>query len=269
MLPDNTRAEAVSMPASANVIYLKERSFFMLKKDLILRNPLRLLGSERDTILSPGGFGAILARAGVGKTSLMVQLALNSLLNSRNVLHISMNDPVKKVSLWYDEVFRHIAEKYQLDQMDQLWEAILPHRFIMTFNVEGFSVPKLEERLTDLTEQGIFFPNMIIIDGLPFTETTRDLLHDLKQLALKHGLHAWLSVRTHRDETAETDADGVPVVFQNVADLFEVLIGLQPEGEDIHVRVLKGGSTDGDHRGLRLDPATMLIMDVVDKAAAV
>jgi len=48
-----------------------------------------------------------------------------------------------------------------------------------------------------------------------------------------------------------------------------VLIGLQPEGEEIHVRVLKGGSADSDHRGLQLDPATMLIMDIADKAAAV
>ena len=238
----------------------------MLKKDLILRNPLRLLGSDPETILSPGGFGAILARAGVGKTSLMVQLALNSLLSSRNVLHISMNDPVKKVSLWYEEVFRHIAEKYQLIQMDQLWEEFLPHRFIMTFKVEGFSVPKLEERLTDLTEQGIFFPNMIIIDGLPFTEAARELLQGLKQLALKHALHVWFSVRTHRHET---DADSVPAAFQNVADLFEVLIGLQPEGEEIHVRVLKGGGADRNHRGLQLDPATMLIMDIADKAAVV
>jgi len=269
MLPDNPPDEAIDASVTANVIYLKERSFFMLKKDLILRNPLRLLGNEQETILSPGSFGAILARAGVGKTSLMVQLALNSLLSNRNVLHISMNDPVKKISLWYEEVFRHIAEKYQLVQMDQLWETILPHRFIMTFKVEGFSVPKLEERLTDLTEQGIFFPNMIIIDGLPFTESARELLLDLKQLALKHALHAWFSVRTHRHQTVETDADGVPSEFQNVADLFEVLVGLQPEGEEIHVRVLKGGRTERNHGGLQLDPATMLIMDIADKAAAV
>ena len=44
----------------------------MLKKDLILRNPLRLLGNEQETILSPGGFGAILARAGVGQDGLLL-----------------------------------------------------------------------------------------------------------------------------------------------------------------------------------------------------
>lgn len=55
----------------------------MLKNDLILRNPLRLMGQESDDILPTGGFGAVMARAGVGKTALLVQLALDSLLNGK------------------------------------------------------------------------------------------------------------------------------------------------------------------------------------------
>jgi hypothetical protein len=35
----------------AGVIYIKERYFTMLKKDLILRNPLRVMGYENDDIL--------------------------------------------------------------------------------------------------------------------------------------------------------------------------------------------------------------------------
>ena len=49
------------------VIQLKERSLVMLTNDLILRNPLRLLGSTGDEILEPGALGAVLARHGVGK----------------------------------------------------------------------------------------------------------------------------------------------------------------------------------------------------------
>ena len=52
----------------------------------------------------------MLARAGVGKTAILVQLALNTLLKGKNVLHISLNDPVKKVGLWYKEVFRHLTK---------------------------------------------------------------------------------------------------------------------------------------------------------------
>jgi hypothetical protein len=259
MLPNPAQAESNRILPSATIIHLKERNFAMLKKDLILRNPLRLLGHEREDILPAGGLGAVLARAGVGKTSLMVQLALNSLLRNNSVLHISLNDPVKKVGLWYDEVFRNIAAQYNLKQIEQLWESLLPHRFIMTFKVEGFSVPKLNERLTDLIEQGIFSPNMILIDGLPFSDSTTAPLLGLKQLAKDHALHIWLTVRTHRHE--KSGPDGMPAPLLPVADLFDVVIHLQPEGKEIHVRALKGGGAAAGHPTLLLDPATMLIKD--------
>ena len=57
----------------------------------------------------------------------------------------------------------------------------------MTFRVESFTVPKLEERLNDLTEQGIFKPEMMIIDGLHCEETLRPALVALKALAGKNG----------------------------------------------------------------------------------
>ena len=38
-------------PGTKNrIVYLKERNFNMLKKDLILRNPLRLIGYETEDI---------------------------------------------------------------------------------------------------------------------------------------------------------------------------------------------------------------------------
>ena len=69
----------------------------MLKKELRLQNPLRFMERENEDILPEGGLGAVIARAGVGKTAILVQLALNTLLKGKNVLHISLNDPVKKV----------------------------------------------------------------------------------------------------------------------------------------------------------------------------
>ena len=231
----------------------------MLKKDLILRNPLRLLGRESDDILPEGGFGAVLARAGVGKTALLVQLSLNSLLQNKNVLHISLNDPVNKVSIWYQEVFNHIAHSYEIQKMDELWENLLPHRFIMTFKVEGFSAPKLEERLTDLTEQNIFTPQMLLIDGLPFDASIRDPLMELKSLAKAQGLHVWFTVLTHRHEAP--GEDGLPVQFTHVADLFEAAVQMQPKGDKIHINTIKGRHTQSDQTSLVLDPTTMLIKD--------
>jgi hypothetical protein len=229
----------------------------MLKKKLIHRNPLRQLGFETEDILSAGEFGAVLAHAGVGKTALLVQLAINSMLRGRNVLHISLNDPVNKVNLWYNELFHHLAGSFEGTQISQLWESVLPHRFIMTFRVEGFTVPKLRERLNDLTEQGIFAPTMMIIDGLHFDESLRGDLNDLKALAAGNGMHIWFTVHTHRHESP--GADGITGSFSAVAGLFDLVLELQPEHADIHIKRLRGKESSPAGPELLLDPSTMLI----------
>ena len=244
-------------PRPAGVIYIKERYFTMLKKDLILRNPLRLMGYENDDILGSGKFGAVLARAGVGKTAFLVQLSLNALLRGKNVLHISLEDPVNKVSLWYKEVFNLIADQYQVDQINQLWDSLLPHRFIMTFRVEGFSVPTLQERLADLMEQNIFSPQMIIVDGFPFDKSVHQPLAEFKALVEKHQMHAWFTMRTHRHE--DPGPNGKPLQLEQVSDLFEIAIQLIPVGKEIHVTAVKGAEMFSANLDLRLDPSTMLI----------
>ena len=232
----------------------------MLEKGFILRHPLgKLTGCESEEIMPEGGFGAVIARAGVGKTALLIQLAIYSLLCNKNVLHISLNDPVKKVGLWYKEVYRNIASQYSMADQEQIFENMLPHRFIMTFEVEGFSVPKLEERLTDLMEQNIFRPHVIFIDGLPIDKSQREPLSNLKAFAKSHSLKAWLSVRIHRDEKPGSNC--IPDQLNAIEDLFETVILIQPEGKEIFLKALKGGKPDSVVTGLSLDPTTMLIKE--------
>jgi KaiC/GvpD/RAD55 family RecA-like ATPase len=233
----------------------------MIKKELVLQNPLRFIGDKTEDILPEGAFGAVLARAGVGKTALLVQLALHTLLKGKYVLHISLDDPVNKISLWYKEVFRHLTQSYDDKKKSKLWEDLLPYRFIMTFKVEGFSVPKLEERLTDLKEQNIFSPQMVLIDGFDFNKNARTSLSEFKSLAQKHSLHVWFSVKTHRHETHAPE--GMPASLLDVSDMFDIVIQLRPEGKKIHVMTLKGGPSDSDRPALFLDPATMLVKDTI------
>lgn len=250
---------SIAVKRKATVLHLKDRNIRMLKKELILRNPLQLMGYEEEDIIPAGGFGAVLAHAGTGKTALMVQIALSTMLRGKNVLHISLQDPVTKVSLWYKELFDDLTKLYNVAQISQFWESILPHRFIMTFKVDGFSAPRLEERITDLTEQGIFAPQMVIIDGLHFNETVRKTLTELKALAGKRGLHVWFAVHTHRHEEAVPGA--MPKPLQGVDDLFDVALQLRPSGKDIHIIALKGAPSASSQQALILDPSTMLIKD--------
>ena len=246
------------------VIYLIERSITMLKQDLISRNPLRLIAGPGQPILSEGEFGAVVARAGVGKTAFLVQVAMDSLLSGKNVLHISLDQPVKKVCLWYEEVFNAITNEYDFKNTTSLWEEILPHRFIMTFKSRDFSIDTLEERITDLVEQGIFYPQICLIDGLHFDETVRELLSEMKLLSRDQGFPCWFSIRTHRDESRTSQ--GMPDRVAQVADLFEVIFELAPSMNEVGIKILKDVHERlGDIRkrpDVVLDPATFLMKKI-------
>ena len=133
------------------------------------------------------------------------------------------------------------------------------HRFIMTFQVEGFSVPKVKERLTDLTAQGIFFPQMIILDGLPFDKPVNQSLRILNRsqliIAFRYG---WRSGPT---STKTSDRNGLPAQIDGISELFNVAIQLQPDGKEVLVKALKGGNPAAGQSNLYLDPSTLLIKD--------
>jgi len=229
----------------------------MMKKDLLLKNPLHQLGLTSEDSLPDGAFGAVLARAGIGKTAFLVQIALHTMLQDRNVLHVSLEDPVGKVTLWYQEVFNLLAQKRHVQASAPLWDDLLPRRFVMTFKVEGFSVPKLRERMTDLIEQNIFQPHTLIVDGMPFEGDIRGQVEELKALSAETGVRCWFTVRTHRHETPLPD--GMPPQLSALQDLFEVAVQLLPDGKDIHIRILKGLEMPQRSAAVRFDPATMLI----------
>lgn len=250
-------ARSLQRNGPATVIRLAERSLAMQKNDIRVKNPLRLLGETTGQALSPGGFGAVIARAGVGKTAVLVQIAMDGLLAGKNVLHVSLDQPVQKVCLWYEEVFSHAAKNTGNPLTPELWEAVLKHRFIMSFPAAGFTVERLEGRVTDLADQDIFYPQMAVVDGLPFDETARERLQEMKLFARENRLSVWFAVRAHRDDVAP--GQDVPESISRVLDLFDVALKLTPEERDIRVEALPGkGSVE---QGLVLDPASLLIRE--------
>ncbi len=227
----------------------------MLKNKLMLLNPFRVMSSDSEDIIPEGGVGAVAAYAGVGKTALLVQLALYAMLSGKKALHISLQDPVNKVNLWYRELFHNITKQSEVAEDNEIWEEILPNRFIMSFKVEGFNVPKLKERLTDLTAQNIFTPQIVIIDGLNFDEDVRETIMAMRDMAGELALRLWFTVHVHRHE--EATGDSMPARLVPVADLFDVILKLQSEEEGSCIKPVKVKAKT--FPPLFLDPANMLI----------
>ncbi|MFZ2632890.1 MAG: cytoplasmic protein [Desulfosalsimonadaceae bacterium] len=234
----------------------------MLNKQLILKDSLHSLGFETEETEKSGNFGAVTSRAGVGKTAFLVQIAISSLLKDKNVLHISVKDPVEKVNLWYKEMYFNLTQPYDAKQSRELWETLLTRRFIMTFETENFNFSRLTSRIDGLKTQNIFSPQLIIIDGLSSDESIASDLIRLKEYATRNGFTIWFSVRTHRHQTA----DPVTILKQLGGNqdselLFNMVIQLLPEKEMIQVKRLSLAREDLNHPPLFLDPSTMIIKE--------
>jgi hypothetical protein len=244
-----------------NLVYLQDRSTDMLKKDLILKNPLRALEPETGPVATPGRMGLVIARRGVGKTALLVQFALDSLLRGNRVLHVSIGQKLEKAKAWYEDLFEDLSRSYRLDHAGRVHDEIVRNRMIMTFKAAAFSGPKLEERLSDLLYQDVFRPDAMMIDGYDFERATLAQVQDLRDLAEAMSLQTWFTAVRHREDPRVSGL-GVPAPCDVYESLFETILLLDPAEKGIVLRTLKGAASGSEGKGeLLLDPSTFLLSE--------
>jgi len=194
----------------------------------------------------------------VGKTSLLVQVALHAMMSGKKVMHINIKDSIKKITLWYGEIFSLLCKKHASLEKQVNFDTLSANRFIMTMQVQGFSVDAIQERLSDLLEQGIFAPDMLGIDGLPFDTSRRDTVEGIRRVSREFSLRTWVSVPAHREEPR--DEAGMPARIAEVKDLFDLIWEFVPEGQTIGLKQLvPGGAGTKTDTVLSLDPASMLL----------
>jgi KaiC/GvpD/RAD55 family RecA-like ATPase len=233
----------------------------MLKKKLILKDPLKFLGFDSEEDIARGGTGAVVARAGVGKTAFLVQLAISALLKEKNVLHISVQDLVDKVNLWYVEMFQNITKSFDSEQAKKLWDELLAHRFIMTFDGESFEFGKLQQRITELKMQKIFIPHVIIFDGLSYNASDFNEIAKFKDFAKSNSMSLWFCVRTNIPFESDPD-ELLKHLEKEFVALFDTLILMIPKKERIQVKkYIPGNQAAAERSVLFLDPSSMLIQE--------
>jgi len=225
---------------------------------LVNQNPLRVLNLGRGS----KQLGLVMARAGLGKTALLVQIALDSILRGNRVIHVSIGESIEKTKVWYDDILQFILQEHSVSRPHELIDMVARHRMIMTFKEETFSRPRLEERLNDLILQDIFRPNCLVVDGFDFGSADRSTVEDIKEFLESMNLQAWFSATSHRTDERISPA-GVPAPCQDVDDLFDTVILLKPEKDaTIQLEIIRNNGIDSDSGiGLNLDPSTMMVKE--------
>lgn len=228
----------------------------MENSEFVVNNPLRALGLEEKTSGVQAMMGLVMARAGLGKTAILVQFALDCMLLGNKVLHVSIGEGIDKTRAWYDDILSLLTDGEKLESIPE----IMKNRMIMTFKESSFSKALLEERLDDLVKQNIYKPECLIIDGYNFTENSKESLEGLRKFMNDRGLKMiWFSAVSHREDQ-RVSLDGVPAPCHEVDSLFETVLLIKPVGDAMKLDIVKCDSCKLDPgTTLMLDPSTMLI----------
>jgi flagellin-specific chaperone FliS len=233
----------------------------MVKEELIQRSPLRIFEQSIHGGLKTGEVGIIVSQAGIGKTSMLVQLALDKLLQGKKVIHVSFTQHTHYVLAWYEDIFDELINKKDLDNAADVKDEIVKNRVLMNFNQEVMSGEQILRSLRAMIKEGGFAAESVIVDGFDFSRATRERIGNVKAFAKELGLSVWYSC-TVKESGNWYDNDKMPLTLKDFADFVDIIIVLEPKQDHIELSVSK----DRDDRGIRtlatrLDPKTLLILE--------
>ena len=64
--------------------------------------------------------GLITAKKGLGKTSILVQFGIDTLLNDKGLVHVSFDQQSSNVISWYSSILAEIAKKKNFSTMGEI-----------------------------------------------------------------------------------------------------------------------------------------------------
>lgn len=232
----------------------------MIKEELIARSPVRVLEKGIAGGLKAGNIGIIASKKGVGKTSVLVQIALDKLLKNEKVIHVSFTTHTSYVHTWYDNIFAEVAKRKNLEHYKEVHDEAIRNRVILNLNQTSLKVEQILSSIEGLINADIK-ATAVIIDGYDFARANPSDLQKMADFAKKNSLELWYSCTIEGEEPLY-DKNNLPIMLRDFAESIAVLILLEPKLDYIHFVVVK------DHDRLnpkdlhiKLDARTLLIAD--------
>lgn len=231
----------------------------MHRKDLNERSPLRLLEQSIHGGLGRGNIGVVVARHGLGKSAVLVGIALDDLMHGRRVLHIALDERTDKIRDYYDEIFMDLAKSGNLQDIDTERRELERFRHIHTFVGNSFSIARLRETIALLNTDMDFYPAALILEGFRFEQATKEDMEELRRIAREIDGELWMSAVTHRE--SRKNARGIPEPLDQLEECIDVILALEPGEKFVALRLLKDHDNPNvSPSHVALDPTTLLLV---------
>lgn len=217
----------------------------MQPADLPERGPLRSMLAALQGGLRPGEVGLVRARAGSGKTALLMQLSLDRLLRGERVMHVALAGSIDHVRDGYDSQLAGITRLMKPVERAEARLTVERGRMIHVAKSGVASVASVERVLDTLVDVMDFQPAVIVIDGW---EPGSDDDAELASLASRRKVAVWCACTPKRAD----EAAAYTFVLELVPDRTHVWL---------HARRMRDGAPP--FPPIRLDAATFTAREEV------
>jgi hypothetical protein len=234
----------------------------MVKAELTKKSPLRSLEKAVHGGLGKGNIAVIASKKGIGKTACLVHIATDKLMQNKHVIHVSYANKVDHIVSWYEDIFKEISKKRDLESAMTIHDEIIQNRVIMNFSQKGIPVTQVLASVKAMMDNGQIGTDAIIIDGYDFTLGSAEDIKTFKAFAVKEDIELWFS-DSYPEGEDYLDSRGVPKNLIMDLDDLSVVLTLRAEKNYMILNLVK------DHKAiisedlqLKLDPKTLLIAEV-------
>lgn len=237
----------------------------MVKNELINKSPLRKLDKSINGGVGAGNIGVVASRRGIGKTACLVHIATDKLMAGKHVIHVSYAKRVDHIISWYEDIFKEISQKRDLDNAMAIHDEIIHNRVIMNFSQQGTSVKQVIAGITAMMDNGQVDTDVIVVDGFDFTKASSDDVVAYKSFATDKNVELWFTDDYHREDIdgPVLNKEGIPTNLVPFMDQIDIIVTLKAEKDYLHLYLVKDhGIINSEDLPLKLDPKSLLIAEV-------
>jgi len=232
----------------------------MVKSELIKQSPLRILDASMNGGIGKGNVGVLAARHGVGKTSALVHIATDKLLQGKHVIHVSFANRTLHILDYYEEIFTEISKIKNLSGAMAVHDEIASRRTVMNFDQKASTTSHVLDSIRARIKAGGFPADLIVIDEFDFSHAKAADLQQFRDFAKAEGLELWFSVSL--DQEGEAADSPIPKLLDGYLVNIDVLINLRHHKDDgkVHLELVKDHGHSPKDMHLVLDTKTLLIV---------
>lgn len=201
------------------------------------------------------GVSLFLARSGVGKSAVLINLALAAMLRGRRILHFSVKMSSERVHQYYQSVFDEVYGRLSDHVPKESWSPLNSQVTVFSYPDESRLFADLESQIESMSHFMDLKKTRVMVDGISSQDLSKPI-QALRQVVQEKHISILGSATVHRGEGGQVDLEAA---LEAARPLMGTVVFLEPDGRMVQLKTLTPETREWTASGVWLDPHDLVL----------